>query len=439
MKTIRKEVLLVVCILTSLSAMPGVHAGLLDPTGPPAQTMKTLHEVEPRIAINDENTPGDANSLYIISEPGSYYLTGNITINFKHAILITSSDVTLDLMGYRIYSSYLFIPPGGGTIDFDAIHLSAESKNIKISNGSVVSNRQPSGMMYYKGFRYGIYSDDSSAQDISIAEMRIVGSRMDGIHLEGANIHVQSCDINSSTLSGIYIGDDSTVSNCKIHDNGNAVSTTVYGVYTGNGSTVSNCKIYNNCCLATAQVYAVKGGSGCIIRDNVLYGNLDSASAPEDVIYCVRSGSGSMIIGNTAYDNADSATAKGLFIIFGYNSSTVSNNTAYANAASANIEMALHIIHADLYSTMEDNTASENGLWSTAQFFYVIAAGQGGTVTGNSASHNGIQVLEAEYPGTLVGIILPGHNLVDQNTAYDNNGINMNALGGCVFGNNVAP
>jgi len=52
---------------------------LNPPPGPVAPTMKSLSEVEPRIAINATNTPGDADSLFKITQPGSYYLTGNIT------------------------------------------------------------------------------------------------------------------------------------------------------------------------------------------------------------------------------------------------------------------------------------------------------------------------------------------------------------------------
>ena len=43
--------------------------------------MKTLDQVEARIIVNATNTPGDGTNSYIISAPGSYYLTGNIAGN----------------------------------------------------------------------------------------------------------------------------------------------------------------------------------------------------------------------------------------------------------------------------------------------------------------------------------------------------------------------
>lgn len=81
-----------------------VLAGPLSPpSGPIASTYKTLAEVEPRIAINATNTPGDALNSFIISQPGSYYLTGNITgVSGKSGIKITASNVTLDLNGFTL-------------------------------------------------------------------------------------------------------------------------------------------------------------------------------------------------------------------------------------------------------------------------------------------------------------------------------------------------
>ncbi|MCL4222042.1 MAG: hypothetical protein KJZ65_11815 [Phycisphaerales bacterium] len=56
-----------------------LSAGPPDPpSGPVASSYKTLAEVEPRIAIKATNTPGDANSVFRITQSGSYYLAGDI-------------------------------------------------------------------------------------------------------------------------------------------------------------------------------------------------------------------------------------------------------------------------------------------------------------------------------------------------------------------------
>src|SRR5262245_4805347 len=87
-----------------LAAAAGLIAGPLNPPpGPVASTYKTLGEVEPRIAVNAVNTPGDAQAVFKITQPGSYYLTGNIAgVSGKSTIQIASDHVALDLGGFAI-------------------------------------------------------------------------------------------------------------------------------------------------------------------------------------------------------------------------------------------------------------------------------------------------------------------------------------------------
>lgn len=64
--------------VTALGAM--ARGGSINPpAGVVASSGKTLSEVEPRTAVNATNTPGDTTAVYIISQPGSYMLTGNVT------------------------------------------------------------------------------------------------------------------------------------------------------------------------------------------------------------------------------------------------------------------------------------------------------------------------------------------------------------------------
>src|SRR6476619_6633553 len=69
--------------------------GSLVPPGAPAPTMKTLDQIEPRTAIT---------SLPItISNPGSYYLTGNVTATADGtAITIAADNVTIDLNTFTL-------------------------------------------------------------------------------------------------------------------------------------------------------------------------------------------------------------------------------------------------------------------------------------------------------------------------------------------------
>ena len=84
---------LTACLCVAAPAL----AGGLTPPGAPAPTMKTLDEVEPRIPIGPLTTPGDAGSVYRISQPGSYYLTGNLVGQAnKCGIEIASSGVSVN-------------------------------------------------------------------------------------------------------------------------------------------------------------------------------------------------------------------------------------------------------------------------------------------------------------------------------------------------------
>src|SRR5262245_50594054 len=81
-----------------------LRAGDLNPpVGPITSTMKTLTEVEPRTPISLTTTPGDGDSLYKITQPGSYYLTGNVQgVAGKMGIEVVSSHVKIDLGGFQL-------------------------------------------------------------------------------------------------------------------------------------------------------------------------------------------------------------------------------------------------------------------------------------------------------------------------------------------------
>ena len=67
--------------------------GPLTPPGAPAPTMKTLDQIESRVAIT--NLP------YVITVAGSYYLTGNLNTT-GHGIVVRADGVTIDLNGYTL-------------------------------------------------------------------------------------------------------------------------------------------------------------------------------------------------------------------------------------------------------------------------------------------------------------------------------------------------
>src|SRR5688572_6092132 len=68
---------------------------LTPPAGPVSPTHKTLTEMEPRTPIS--SLP------FTISQPGSYYLTADLTgVSGQAGITVAADNVTIDLRGYTL-------------------------------------------------------------------------------------------------------------------------------------------------------------------------------------------------------------------------------------------------------------------------------------------------------------------------------------------------
>ncbi len=116
-----------VMLAATLGGIVWVSAGDLNPpAGPVTSTMKTLDQVEARIPV--QSLSGNLGFQHIISQPGSYYLTGNIVGEAgKSGIRIDAADVTLDLNGFAMIGS----DTTPGTVIFSA------AENVTIRNGTL--------------------------------------------------------------------------------------------------------------------------------------------------------------------------------------------------------------------------------------------------------------------------------------------------------------
>lgn len=94
----------VACTIAVATASHALAGPLTPPLGAPSPTNKTLGHVEPRVPINADNTPGDGDSVFRITTPGSYYLTASIPPvgPGRHAIEVDTENVTIDLNGFTI-------------------------------------------------------------------------------------------------------------------------------------------------------------------------------------------------------------------------------------------------------------------------------------------------------------------------------------------------
>jgi hypothetical protein len=132
--------------------------------------MKTLQQVEPRVPISS--------APFTISQPGSYYLTTNLTVSGGNAITIATNGVTLDLNGFTISST---TNPASGT----AVLIGSGLRNIAIQNGHIqggVTNNG-SGVFSGPGFGYGIYYTGSAPQNVRVSGVSVSGCQYHGIYV----------------------------------------------------------------------------------------------------------------------------------------------------------------------------------------------------------------------------------------------------------------
>jgi Right handed beta helix region len=192
--------------------------GALTPPSPPAPTMKSLDQIEPRTPISS--------APFYITQPGSYYLTTNITVtNDDDCIVITADNVTVDFNGFTISDAVGADAQGNGVIIADGM------KNITVRNGTI------------QGFYRGIYS--SSVQAVLIEKMRLAFNYFQVIELDFSSSGIvrnnQVCNTGGTTVGsnqsvfGIQIaGSPCDVENNVVND------TTAMGTGSSDGIWLSN-------------------------------------------------------------------------------------------------------------------------------------------------------------------------------------------------------
>lgn len=441
---IRSKMIVTVLFVVIGLFVGGLQAGDLNPPGPPtAGTMKPLDDIEPRVAVNAANTPGDPNNTFVISQPGSYYLTGNITSNFKHAILIDADDVTLDLMGYRLWSSYS--KPLGNNEDFDGIHVTADHHNITLQNGTVASDRTVHLMLTYRGFRYGIHAETGSER-IAIENVCVTDARDDGIYLQGKNQTVRNCRSLKNDGTGIHLYENSkAVDNTCCGNGGNGITLRDRGIALRNqcnendscGIVIwTDCIIRDNACCSNSS----RGISGYASQNVIITGNMinDNGSYSEGTatIAGIYVGSHCVIKNNTVCNNARSSSSTGsLYGIYAVHSCVIMDNSVTDNGQYADAADEIGGILATDGSTVINNSVNSTGYHATGNAIYGIKVGQACTVSHNTCRSTGL----IGTSGTIIGLCLDEYCLADHNTSYSTAGSNLQALANCVLDSNLAP
>lgn len=359
----RRSILTAVSVAALVATSGLVLAGpLAPPAGPVTSTYKTLTEVEPRIAVNEANTPGDTNSLFRITQPGSYYLAGNIAgVTGKNGIEIAASGVTLDLNGFIVT---------GATGTLSGITTDGVSRtNISVVNGTVT----------------GWPGDGVNLANTQRAVIRGVRALSNGTGTVGHGIRasdyavIEDCAASGNAGFGFDIFSSCRVVRCEASLN---ISN---GIDCANGCLIVACTATGN------QGAGIRSDTYCRVTDCVARGNAGdgiSVSTGSLVSGCAASQSSSgivagnrcRIVNNNCTANTGGTGGSGIRVIGA--DSTVESNTCSANTVGIQATAAGNII---IKNTCAGNTTNWNLVAGNA-YGPIVATPAGAAVNGNTAA-----------------------------------------------------
>ncbi|MCC6970991.1 MAG: right-handed parallel beta-helix repeat-containing protein [Phycisphaerales bacterium] len=309
MKLSRSRVIAVSSCALMLTATAGllIAGPLTPPGGPVGATMKTLAEVEPRIALNATNTPGDNDSVFKITQPGSYYLTAKLQGEFgKHGIeiaLASQGAVTIDLRGFEL---------AGGTDSLTGVAVTnATPTHVNLRDGTIrfwdqgganlasVLGATVENVRFLNNYAGGLTTTKSR-----VINCEASSNSGHGFSLDDGSV-IDGCVARLNTQHGIYADKDCTITNGELSNN------TQYGVYLEYQGRIVNTNAASNGqwgiglirfgsaegCMLTSNGQGglyVQGGivRGCAARDNTSYGFNGSSSHFEECIASYNHGTG---------------------------------------------------------------------------------------------------------------------------------------------------
>ncbi|MBS0660358.1 MAG: hypothetical protein JSR82_19220 [Verrucomicrobia bacterium] len=266
------------CLPALLSAQ-----GSLTPPGAPAPSMKSLAEVEPRFAV--QSLGGDASAQYVISQPGSYYLIGNIDAPAgRAAVAIVADGVSLDLGGHAL------VGVSGAT---SGIEIRATRAQLKVTNGIIRGFTDAAGVQVSGSLTNSLFAD-------LVISCPGGGVAIGGSGNSGEGVLVRDCTVAGSTNGvGIVLGTNrGTVERCLVSGLSSPGGTS--GIV---ARLVSGCEVNNLGCAGAANTFGISAAglvSRCVV--NGLTGTGGAAVTginASDVTGCevanVQSASGSAI------------------------------------------------------------------------------------------------------------------------------------------------
>jgi hypothetical protein len=168
----------------------------------PAFATDGVLEINQTCAVQTGCFEGDTAAYPVtITQPGSYRLTGSLSVSSnQHGVVVSADDVTLDLGGFSIVS-------GGGTLLRSGVGV-GDSQRVEIQNGSI------------RGFtQHGV---DASGVSVAtrLVGLRATGNSSLGFSLVGSASLVDQCIATNNGSDGIRVGPGSLVVDSVARENG---------------------------------------------------------------------------------------------------------------------------------------------------------------------------------------------------------------------------
>jgi parallel beta-helix repeat protein len=302
--------LVILCVLcaSAVNAFPASAGPLTPPAGPVAPTHKTLTEVEPRTPISAATTPGDADSVFKITQSGSYYLTGNVTLMAgKRGIEVGAPFVTIDLNGFTITGVIGFGLEGVSTafVSLSSITVTNGVVNAVGATGIHLdgSNHRVSGVTARFCGAHGV-----SVGDNSIVDSCIVSDNADRGIDGGDNCLFSDSVANDNAQIGFRADAGSTIARCVAGRNGTGISTT-------DGCLIVECTSHDNTAVGIIASTACTVAD-CLSRFNVMEG--------------IRCTNGCVISRNTCVNNGNGGIGAGIEV-FGFDNRIEGNTCTGAD------------------------------------------------------------------------------------------------------------